>query len=179
MADERVPTFCALCVSRCGATAVLRDGAFVALEPDPGHPTGRALCAKGKAAPELVYHPERLNYPLKRTRPKSDSDPGWQCIGWDEALNEIAARLLALRDRYGARRVVLAGSLARGDFRVGSDIDLAAEGIPDDQFFRAGADLEASAGGLRVDLVPLESANPDYLADLAREGIVLHDQGSR
>lgn len=90
--------------------------------------------------------------------------------------DRLAARL---RDRYGARRVVLAGSLARGDFRVGSDIDLAAEGIPDDQFFRAGADLEASAGGLRVDLVPLESANPDYLADLAREGIVLHDQGSR
>jgi len=84
-----------------------------------------------------------------------------------------------LREVYGARRVVLAGSLARGEFRVGSDIDLAAEGIPDDRFFRAGADLEAAAGGLHVELVPLESANPDYLADLARDGIVLHDGGSR
>jgi len=84
-----------------------------------------------------------------------------------------------LRDVYWARRVVLAGSLARGEFRVGSDIDLAAEGIADDKFFRAGADLEAAAGGLRVDLVPLESANPAYLADLARDGIVLHDGGSR
>lgn len=91
-----------------------------------------------------------------------------------------ADRLAAhLRDRYGARRVVLAGSLARGEFRVGSDIDLAAEGIPYDQFFRAGAELERAAGGLHVDLVPLESANSDYLADLAREGIVLHDSGSR
>ena len=96
------------------------------------------------------------------------------------AAREIAERLAGhLRDAYGARRVVLAGSLARGDFRVGSDIDLAAEGIPDDKFFRAGADLEAAAGGLHIDLVPLESANPAYLADLARDGIVLHDGGSR
>lgn len=75
------------------------------------------------------------------------------------------------------RRVVLTGSLARGEFRVGSDIDLAAEGIPDDRFFRAGADLEAAAGGLHVDLVPIESADSVYLADLDREGIVLYDQG--
>jgi len=93
---------------------------------------------------------------------------------------KIAERLAEqLRTDYGVRKVVLAGSLARGDFRVGSDIDLAAEGIPDDRFFRAGAELERVAGGLRVDLVPLESANPAYLADLARDGIVLYDQGSR
>lgn len=90
---------------------------------------------------------------------------------------EIADRLARhLRDAYGVNRVVLAGSLARGDFRVGSDIDLAAEGIPDDRFFRAGADLETAAGGLHVDLVPIESADPAYLADLDREGIVLYDQ---
>ena len=93
---------------------------------------------------------------------------------------KIAERLAEqLRTDYGVRKVVLAGSLARGDFRVGSDIDLAAEGIPGDRFFRAGAELERVAGGLRVDLVPLESANPAYLADLARDGIVLYDQGSR
>jgi len=92
---------------------------------------------------------------------------------------EIAERLARhLRDVYGVRRVVLVGSLARGDFRVGSDIDLAAEGIPDDRFFRAGADLEAAAGGLHVDLVPLESADPAFLADLDREGIVLYDRRS-
>jgi predicted nucleotidyltransferase len=72
--------------------------------------------------------------------------------------------------------VVLVGSLARGEFQVGSDIDLAAEGIPDDRFFRAGADLEAAAQGFHVDLVPIESAGPDFLADLAREGVVLHEQ---
>jgi predicted nucleotidyltransferase len=90
---------------------------------------------------------------------------------------EIAERLARhLHDEYGVRRVVLVGSLARGEFRVGSDIDLAALGIPDKAFFRAGADLEAAAGGLHVDLVPIESANAAFLADLARDGVVLYDE---
>ena len=56
--SERIPCFCALCVSRCGAIATVTDGRFVALDADPGHPTGQALCVKGKAAPEIVYHPD-------------------------------------------------------------------------------------------------------------------------
>lgn len=89
---------------------------------------------------------------------------------------EELARLL--RERYGARRVVLTGSLARGEFAAGSDIDLAAEGVPADRFFQAGADLDAAAGGLHVDLVPIECATPAYLAHLETEGVVLHDEGS-
>ncbi len=103
---ERIPTYCALCISRCGSIAVVENGRFVALEPDPSHPTGKALCAKGRAAPELVYHPERLRYPLKRTRPKGDPDPGWQRITWDEALDLIAARLRAIAEAHGPESVV-------------------------------------------------------------------------
>ena len=91
MADhngERIPCFCALCVSRCGAIATVTDGRFVALDADPEHPTGQALCLKGKVAPEIVYHPRRLLRPLKRTRPKGEADPGWVEIGWDEALDK-------------------------------------------------------------------------------------------
>jgi anaerobic selenocysteine-containing dehydrogenase len=105
-ATERVSGFCALCVSRCGAIATLEDGKFVALEPDPSHPTGQALCIKGRVAPELVYHPDRLLYPMKRTRPKGDSDPGWQRIGWDEALDTMADKLKHLADRHGPESVV-------------------------------------------------------------------------
>src|SRR3954447_210706 len=102
-----VPTFCPLCVSRCGATATIADGEFVALQPNPEHPTGQAVCVKGKAAPEIVRHPERLLYPLKRTRPKGDGDdPGWQRISWDEALDTIAERLRALADEHGPETVV-------------------------------------------------------------------------
>lgn len=89
---ERTSCYCALCISRCGAIARVEDGRFVALEPDPSHPTGKALCAKGRAAPELIYHPERLRHLIKRTRPKTDPDSGWERIGWDEALDLTAAR---------------------------------------------------------------------------------------
>ncbi len=103
---ERIPGYCALCRSRCGSIALVEDGRFVALEPDPSHPTGRALCAKGRAAPELVYHPDRLHHPLMRTRPKGDPDPGWQRISWDEALTLIAANLRRLADESGPESVV-------------------------------------------------------------------------
>ncbi|MHB1431042.1 MAG: molybdopterin-containing oxidoreductase family protein [Streptosporangiaceae bacterium] len=93
MGGELVPTFCPLCVSRCGARAEVADGVLRALLPDPGHPTGRALCLKGKAAPEIVYHPSRLLHPLRRTTPKGSADPGWERITWDEALDTVAARL--------------------------------------------------------------------------------------
>jgi anaerobic selenocysteine-containing dehydrogenase len=103
---ERIPCYCALCVSRCGSIAVVENDRFIALEPDPSHPTGKALCAKGRAAPELVYHSERLRYPLKRTRPKGDPDPGWQRISWDEALDLTAARLRELAESNGPESIV-------------------------------------------------------------------------
>lgn len=103
---ERIPGYCALCVSRCGSIAVVENGRFIALEPDPSHPTGKALCAKGRAAPELVYHADRLLYPLKRTRPKGDQDPGWQRISWDEALDLTATRLRRIAEEYGPESVV-------------------------------------------------------------------------
>jgi anaerobic selenocysteine-containing dehydrogenase len=104
---ERIQGYCALCVSRCGSIAVVEDGRFVALEPDPSHPTGRALCAKGRAAPELVYHEERLRYPMRRTRPKDDPDPGWERISWEEALEITAATLRSIADESGPESVVV------------------------------------------------------------------------
>src|SRR5512140_1804903 len=103
---ERIHGYCALCISRCGAVAVRENGRFIALEPDPSHPTGKALCAKGRAAPELVYHPDRLQYPLKRTRPKGDPDPGWQRISWEEALDLAASKLRAIAEAHGPESVV-------------------------------------------------------------------------
>jgi anaerobic selenocysteine-containing dehydrogenase len=102
---QRFHTYCALCIARCGAVAVVEDGRFARLEPDPTHPTGQALCAKGRAAPELVYHPERLTHPLRRTRPKGDPDPGWERISWDEALDLIAAAMRSAAERHGPQSV--------------------------------------------------------------------------
>src|SRR6516225_9488037 len=105
-ATQRIHGYCALCRSRCGCISVVEDGQLIAVEPDPGHPTGQALCAKGRAAPELVYHPDRLQYPMRRTRPKGDPDPGWTRISWDEALDLTASRLLEIKARYGPEAVV-------------------------------------------------------------------------
>jgi anaerobic selenocysteine-containing dehydrogenase len=105
-ATTQVSTFCALCVSRCGARATVAGGTLVALEPDPSHPTGHALCVKGKAAPELVHHAERLLHPLRRTKPRGAADPGWERITWDEALDTVAARLSGLARDHGPESVV-------------------------------------------------------------------------
>lgn len=102
---ERKQGHCALCIARCGCVAVVQGERLVALEPDPSHPTGQALCAKGRAAPELVHHPDRLLHPMKRTRPKGDPDPGWQRISWDEALETTAAALRRIAARHGPRAV--------------------------------------------------------------------------
>ncbi len=103
---QAIQGYCALCISRCGSIARVENGRFVALEPDPSHPTGQALCAKGRAAPELVYHADRLVYPLTRTRPKTDADAGWQRIGWDEALDTVARRLRQIAVESGPQSVV-------------------------------------------------------------------------
>jgi anaerobic selenocysteine-containing dehydrogenase len=103
--QQRVQGFCNLCIARCGSVAVVEDGRFLRLEPDPTHPTGQALCAKGRAAPELVYHPDRLTHPLRRTRPKGDSDPGWERISWDEALGLTTAAMHRIAERDGPEAV--------------------------------------------------------------------------
>src|SRR6476646_1990257 len=107
---QRVHTYCGLCIARCGAVAVVEGGRCTALEIDPAHPTGQALCAKGRAAPELVYHPERLTHPLRRTRPKGDSDPGWERISWEEALNLTAAAMRRIAERDGPQAVAFTSS---------------------------------------------------------------------
>ena len=103
--NRRIQGYCALCIARCGTVAVVEDGRFTCLEPDPTHPTGKAICAKGRAAPELVYHPDRLTEPLRRTRPKGDRDPGWVPISWDEALDLTAAAMRRIAAQHGPEAV--------------------------------------------------------------------------
>lgn len=110
MGGNPISTYCPLCVSRCGARADVTDGTFVALLPDPSHPTGKAICIKGKAAPEIVYHKSRLLHPLRRTSPKDAADPGWEQITWDEALDMIAERLTTLAASDGPESVGFSSS---------------------------------------------------------------------
>jgi anaerobic selenocysteine-containing dehydrogenase len=113
MAIQHIPTYCAMCVSRCGVLATVEDGIFTKVTADPEHPNG-CICVKGSAAPEIVYSPDRLQYPMRRTRPKGESDPGWVRIAWDEAMALTASRLGEIKARYGPEAVVFGCATTAG-----------------------------------------------------------------
>ena len=81
MATERIHTYCAMCVSRCGVLATVEDGRLTKVTADPEHPNG-CICVKGTAAPEIVSSPDRLHYPLRRTRPHRQALPMGPCASW-------------------------------------------------------------------------------------------------
>ena len=93
-------TLCRMCDDGCGIDVYVEDGRIVEIRGNAQHPLNRGwLCGKARAAVELVYHPQRLLTPLKRT------SRGWQALALEQALDEIASSLLAIRSRSGARSV--------------------------------------------------------------------------
>ncbi|WP_420404697.1 molybdopterin-containing oxidoreductase family protein [Nisaea sp.] len=110
----RIPAFCTQCRSRCGCTALVDDGELRGIEPLPEHPSGARLCPKGLAAPELVYHPDRLTRPLRRTSPKGAANPTWETISWDEALDEIAGEMARIRNDHGPEQVAFSVTTPSG-----------------------------------------------------------------
>ena len=92
---------------------------------------------------------------------------------------KMARRLAALLVReFGAAQVFLYGSLARdGEFHPGSDIDLAAQGIPPTQLFRAGVALARAADyRYRIELVDLDTTREGMRSLILSEGMLLCDQ---
>lgn len=102
----KVRTYCAQCQSACPIICTVENGKLIKVSRDREHPNSSPLCPKGLAAPELVYNSQRLKYPMKRTRPKGDPDPGWKRISWDEAMETISKKLLEIKKTYGAHTVV-------------------------------------------------------------------------
>ncbi|HZR98957.1 MAG TPA: molybdopterin-dependent oxidoreductase [Chloroflexota bacterium] len=111
---EQVRGYCNLCHVHCPIICTVHADTVVRVEPDADHPAGGAMCVKGKAAPELLRAPERLRYPMRRTRPKGDPDPGWERITWDEALDLIAAKLRTVRTEHGPEAVAFSKGTSSG-----------------------------------------------------------------
>jgi hypothetical protein len=155
---QHIHGYCAFCAARCGTVATVEDGRFTRLDPDPTHPTGRSICAKGRAAPEIVYHPERLTYPLRRTRPKGEPDPGWERITWDEALNMTAAAMREAAERYGPHTV------AHGWWQRCAELD--APGY--DPFGPMGANFNLLVGTAALDPVSGTASHRSSLCQVRR-----------
>lgn len=92
----RIHGMCQLCSTVCGITGHVKDGRIIKVEGNPHDPNSRGrLCARGQAALNHQYHPERLLHPLKRVGKRGEGK--WQRITWEEAYRELADRLIAVR----------------------------------------------------------------------------------
>jgi len=111
--DRVLKTTCELCYAGCGVLVHLKNGEPISVEGDPDSPVNRgALCVKGMASLEYLYHPDRLKYPLKRVGERGKGK--WQQITWDEALDTIATELTKTKEKYGAKSVALIRGCAKG-----------------------------------------------------------------
>ncbi|VVQ18619.1 Flavohemoprotein [Pseudomonas fluorescens] len=106
--------YCTLCRSRCGTINVVANDTLLEVRPNPSHPTGKAICLKGKSAPELLHSADRILFPMRRTNPKHHPDPGWKRITWEEALSEVANRLQHAKRNEGAESVAFAVTTPSG-----------------------------------------------------------------
>jgi len=89
-----IPTTCFNCESACGLLTYIdkETNQIRKVEGNPYHPGSRGRnCAKGPATVNQVHDPDRILYPLKRKGPRGSGE--WERVSWDEALNDIAARM--------------------------------------------------------------------------------------
>lgn len=92
-------------------------------------------------------------------------------------MEELYGRLAELARRYGARRLVLYGSRARGDHRYNSDVDLAVYGMPEKNEGAFGMDCDELPTLLKLDIVQIrEGMNPAFLANIEKDGVTLMDR---
>ncbi|HYT06569.1 MAG TPA: molybdopterin-dependent oxidoreductase [Rugosimonospora sp.] len=126
------PSVCTLCSAGCGTlvrvmegdaevvrngrAGLIKMGLAKKLEGNPEHPVNRGkLCARGHAALQVLYHPDRLANPLKRRGPRGSAD--FQVVSWEDALAELTSHLSELpspgnvrpSDSRGGRRAVETG----------------------------------------------------------------------
>lgn len=108
-------TCCGICTCTCGMKAYTQEGVLMKLEGNPDCQVSRGrLCGKGQAAVEMLYDPDRLKYPLKRTNPEKGKgiDPKWQRISWEEAYDIIAKKLSSAIEKSGAHSILYLGKYA-------------------------------------------------------------------
>ena len=94
---HKIPTVCFGCTTHCSVVGWVQEGRVRLIEGNPKDPnTQGTICSKANGLIQATYDPDRIVYPLRRTGPRGSGQ--WERISWDEALDEIAERMRALRD---------------------------------------------------------------------------------
>jgi formate dehydrogenase major subunit len=97
-------TVCTHCSVGCSVEAVVQNGVWIRQEPAFDSPFNMgAHCAKGASVREHGHGEHRLRYPMKLVAGK------YQRISWDQAINEIGDKLLALRAKSGPDSMMMIG----------------------------------------------------------------------
>ena len=104
-------TACILCSRNCGLLVETTGDAITRIRGDKDHPISRGyICQKAARIDYYQNNTDRLDAPLRRT-----ADGGFEKISWDQALAEIAARLVAVRERHGGRAFAFYGGGGQGN----------------------------------------------------------------
>ncbi len=100
-------SICTICDpnTQCGLDCSVRNGVVVKVEGSDENPFNRgALCAKGAATRQYLYHENRIKTPLRRTGPRGSG--AFEAVSWETALDEIAEKVLAAKKQSGPESVV-------------------------------------------------------------------------
>ena len=116
--DQIVDSVCQFCNSNCRLKVHVKDGRIIDVLGEPADPVqAGGLCVKAEMMGQLVYNRFRLTKPMKRVGgDKGSADSKFEACTWDEALDIIAKKFIALRDAGDAKAIAnkTSGRLQRG-----------------------------------------------------------------
>ncbi|MGW0479866.1 molybdopterin oxidoreductase family protein [Nonomuraea sp. NPDC003214] len=159
-----VDTHCPYCALQCGM-AIGAGGTGITITPRADVPAnaGGALCQKGWTAAELLTNGERLTGPLLHGNP----------VTWEEALDHVAARLIALRDEYGPDAVAVFGGGGLTNEKAYLLGKLARVALGTSQIDYNGRFCMSSAAAASIRAFGMDRGMPFPVTDLAGADVVL------
>jgi len=109
-----ISTSCLNCPARCGITVKVAGGKAVQIKGNRSSLISEGqICPRGHIGLQVLYDPERILSPLKRSQPKKGKGiaPQWKPISWDQAIEEIVGKLRTLRDTFQPHHLLLLSGL--------------------------------------------------------------------